>query len=117
MQEDLNKRLFDFAVEVINFLPNLSKTPENKIIRYQLAKSSTSSGANYEEAQAGSSRRDFNNKVRISLREMRESNYWLRIINATVKDNKVLKQTNPLLDESEQLKRILGTIVTKTNKR
>jgi len=49
-------------------------------LRYQLAKSSTSSGANYEEAQGAISRADFKNKVHISLKEMRESHYWLRII-------------------------------------
>ncbi|RPI66831.1 MAG: four helix bundle protein [Ignavibacteriales bacterium] len=53
------------------------RTPEMNVIRYQLEKCSTSSGANYEEAQAGSSKPDFNNKGRISLREMRESNYPL----------------------------------------
>ncbi|MEJ2616537.1 MAG: four helix bundle protein, partial [Ignavibacteriaceae bacterium] len=82
-------------------------------IRYQLAKCSTSSGANYEESQAGSSKADFNNKVRISLREMRESNYWLRVIDAiiSIKD----KELSFLLYESGQLKKILGSIVNKTN--
>ncbi|MBK7380907.1 MAG: four helix bundle protein [Ignavibacteriales bacterium] len=79
-KDDLNDRLFNFAVKILKFLPNLPKTPEFNVIRYQLAKSSTSSGANYEEAQAGSSKADFNNKVRISLREMRESNYLPGVI-------------------------------------
>ena len=86
------------------------------MVRYQLAKSSSSSGANYEEAQAGSSKPDFNNKVRISLREMRESNYWLRIIKSTLNDNKLNEDLDYLIDESDQLKKILGSIVTKTNK-
>ena len=116
MSGDLNKRLFSFAVSVLKFLPNLPKTPEINVIRYQLAKSSASSGANYEEAQAGSSKPDFNNKVRISLREMRESNYWLRIIKATLPNSKFEEELNYLIDESEQLKKILGSIVTKTNK-
>lgn len=50
------------------------------VIKYQVVKSLTLSGANYKEAQAGSSKADFRNKVRISLHKMRESNYWLRII-------------------------------------
>ena len=115
-ERDLQKRLFDFAVRVLKFLPRIPKTPEFNVIRYQLSKSSTSSGANYEEAQAGSSKADFNNKVRIALREMRESNYWLRIIRAA---NVVLskdKELLELIDESEQLKKILGSIVTKTKK-
>ncbi len=100
----------------MKFLAYLPKTPEFNIIRYQLAKCSTSAGANYEESQAGSSKADFNNKVRISLREMRESNYWLRIISATISQNALDKELNYLIAESDQLKKILGSIVTKTNK-
>jgi len=81
-----------------------------------LAKSSTSSGANYEEAQGGSSKADFNNKVRISLREMRESNYWLRLIKSILDKPVLLNDLEYLLDESNQLKNILGSIVTKTRK-
>ncbi len=90
-------------------LPN---STEYKVIKYQLAKSPTSSGANYEEAQAGSSKADFSNKTRIALREMRESNYWLRIINRILenKENELLF----LINESNELKKILGSIVQKT---
>ena len=116
MNENLNDRLFNFAVNVLKFLKKLPRTPEMNVIRYQLAKCSTSSGANYEEAQAGSSKPDFNNKVRISLREMRESNYWLRIIKATLESNSLESNLIFLIDESTQLKKILGSIVTKTNK-
>jgi four helix bundle protein len=86
MNKDLNERLFEFAVAVLKFLLNLSKTAEFNVIKYQIAKSSTYSGANYEEAQVGSSKPDFNNKLRISLRKMRESNYWLRVINAILSE-------------------------------
>lgn len=116
MNKNLNDRLFKFAVESLKFLPKLPKTPEMSVVRYQLAKCSSSSGANYEEAQAGSSKPDFNNKVRISLREMRESNYWLRIIKSTLNGNQLDEELNHLIDESDQLKKILGSIVTKTNK-
>lgn len=117
MNNNLNDRLFNFSVSVLNFLPKLPATPEFKVIRYQLAKCATSSGANYEEAQAGSSKPDFNNKVRIALREMRESNYWLRIINRILTDNKSIEKANLLINESDELKKILGSIVTKTNKK
>ena len=63
MNENLNDRLFKFAVNVLKFLPNLAKTHEMSVVRYQLAKSSSSAGANYEESQAGSSKPDFNNKA------------------------------------------------------
>lgn len=77
-------------------------------------KSATSSGANYEEAQAGSSRADFSNKTRIALREMRESNYWLRIINGIVENPSADKELSWLIQESKELKNILGSIVQKT---
>ncbi len=114
-ENELTQRLFSFAVKTIVFLKTLPDSPEVKVCRYQLIKSSSSSGANYEEAQAGSSKADFTNKVRISLREMRESNYWLRLIKATVEkvyDNNELEW---LINESSELKKILGSIVQKTS--
>jgi len=112
-KNDLCERLFEFAVAVIEFLKTLPYSPENKTIRTQLSKSACSSGANYEESQGGSSKADFSNKVRISLREMRESNYWLRIIKRTVKEING-KDLDFLIKESGELKSILGSIVQKT---
>jgi len=110
---DLTERLFEFAVRVIEFLKTLPYTPENKTIRSQLSKSACSSGANYEEAQAGSSRPDFSNKVRISLREMRESNYWLPIIKRTTQEINQ-EEIDYLIKESAELKSILGSISQKS---
>ena len=115
MKNDLEERLFNFAVRSVLFLKNLSNLPEYNNIRYQLSKSSTSPGANYEEAQAGSSKADFIFKTEISLREMRETNYWLRIVEATVQLNDTAKiELLFLKDESSQLKKILGSIVVKS---
>jgi four helix bundle protein len=117
MNENLNERLFTFALNVLKFLPNLPKTPEMNVVRYQLAKSSTSSGANFEEAQAGSSKPDFNNKVRISLKrnegiklsvDFVTETSWLRIIKASLNDDELNKYLISLIDESNQLKKIFG---------
>lgn len=79
-----------------------------------MTKSATSSGANYEEAQAASSRADFKNKINISLKEIRESNYWLKIFKALgIGDNETGKY---LVNESDELKKILGSISSKTAK-
>ena len=112
-KNDLCDRLFEFAVKVIEFLKTLPYSPENKTIRTQLSKSACSSGANYEESQGGSSKPDFSNKVRISLREMRESNYWLRIIKRTVTEINI-SQLDYLIKESGELKKILGSIVQRS---
>ena len=111
---DLANRLFNFAIRAIKFLRTLPKNEETKIIRYQLIKSSSSSGANYEELQAGSSRADFGNKVRIALREARESNYWFRMINALEYETIDSNELEWLINESEELKKILGSINQKT---
>lgn len=114
MENELQKRLFDFSTKILLFLPTLPKSIETNVIRHQLAKSSTSAGANYEESQSGSSKADFINKVRISLREMRESNYWLRLIETVIYKSKNNTELNTLIRESEELKKILGAIVSKS---
>ncbi|WP_329804521.1 four helix bundle protein [Flavobacterium facile] len=113
-QNDLLDRTFNFAVAVLKFLRTIESLPESNLIRYQLGKSCTSVGANYEESQAGSSKADFLNKVKISLREARESNYWLRIIKALIEKENI--ELNNLLKESQELKNILGAIVNNSNK-
>jgi len=113
MDEGLGQRLFDFAVRIIKFCRALPRGKEYEIIKYQLIKASTSSGANYEEAQGGISRADFFNKINISLKEMREVNYWLRILIEITSENDELKY---LLIESDELKKILGAINSKNKK-
>lgn len=111
MNNDLCDRLFNFAVDVIEYLKSIKKEIEENIIRYQLTKAATSSGANYEESQGASSRADFYNKIRISLKEMREANYWLRIFSRI--ENIKKEENKRLVEESEELKKILGAIASK----
>ena len=112
---NLQNRLFDFAVEVIKQTRNLPKSKEYEVMSFQLIKSSTSTGANYEEAQGAVSKADFANKVGISLKEMLESSYWIRLIVETTERQSDWKT---LLNEANELKKILGSIYSKTsNKR
>ncbi len=114
MKRDLDKRLFIFSINTIKYLRTLPESTENRVIKYQLIKSATSFGANYEEARRASSKADFTNKVNISLKEIQESNYWLRILNKL--KNKSSVELSNLLRESEELKLILGKIVTTSRK-
>jgi len=113
-KNDLQERLFRFAVDVIKMLRNVRGGSELYIIKPQLIKSAGSSGANYEEAQGAVSRADFGNKIGISLKEMRESNYWLRILQELHPGN---PETDRLTKESEELKKILGSIQLKISPR
>lgn len=110
----LDRTLF-FGVRCLKYLRILPNSSEYNIIKNQLGKSSTSVGANYEEAQAGSSKADFKNKVRISLKEIRESNYWLRILKAL--DEAPNDELDFLVNESVELKAIFATITNKLNQK
>ena len=113
-ENELTRRLFKFAVDVIKMLRSLKGGVDLKIISYQLGKAATSSGANYEEAQGAVSKADFSNKVGISLKEMRESNYWLRILKELyLEKSEIIRLTN----ESFELKNILGSISQKVSPR
>jgi len=111
-KNDLQERLFKFAVQVIKLIRLLPKSKEYDVISYQLIKTSTLSGANYDEAQAAVSKADFSNKIGISLKEMRESNYWIRIIVAITAQN---EDWLKMRQESSELMNILGSIYSKTS--
>ena len=113
MENNLQKRLFQFSVNIIKEVRNFPNSKEYQVISYQILKSSTSVGANYEEAQAAVSKADFSNKVGISLKEIRESNYWIRIIIEILEVNS--KWIN-LEAESKELMKILGSIYSKCSK-
>jgi len=111
-KSDLQKRLFNFAVNIIILIRKLPKGKEYDVICYQLIKASTSSGANYEEAQAAVSKADFANKTGISLKEMCESNYWIRLVIAITPD---IHEWKIIEEESVELKKVLGSIYAKTS--
>ena len=60
-ENDLLERTFRFAVDCILFLRSLPNSSEYSVIKFQLTKSATSTGANYEESQGGSPKADFKN--------------------------------------------------------
>ena len=111
-KNDLQERLFNFAVNTIKSVRNLPKGKEYDVISWQILKSASSGGANYDEAQGAVSRADFSNKSGIALKEMRESNYWIKLIIATTENN---QDWIKLKNESVELMNILGSICTKTS--
>ena len=113
---DINKRTFDFALRIIKLCQFLNKNyvMENNILAKQLLRSGTSIGANVEEAQAGQSRSDFIHKMAIALKEARETNYWLRLLEAS----EILPKEKlaELIKESDEIKKILGSIIVSSKK-
>lgn len=98
---DLDERLINFAVITINISEALPKTFAGNHIAGQLVRSGTSPALNYGEAQGAESRNDFIHKMKISLRELRETFNCLKIIRKKnwYSDEKLL----PILDENNQL--------------
>jgi len=111
--EELLQRTFDFGVDTLKFLMTLPKDKVYGIIIFQLGKASTSSGSNYEEAQGAESPKDFNHKIGVVLKEIRESNYWFRVLNEIVPDSKRNDELQRLLNESFELKKIFSAIKIK----
>lgn len=110
-RNDLPERLQKFSVDVILYLRTVKNTIETMDMKRQLVKACTSSGANYEESQGSPTRPDAKTKIGISLKEMREANYFLRIF-FDLKSGEV-KQGEYLVKESAELKSILGSIINK----
>jgi len=103
---DLEERSFQFAKATRVFVKSLPKTTANYEDIKQLVRSSGSVGANYIEANESLGKKDFLMKIRISRKEAKESNYWLRLINET-NDLKNKKEIEKLIQESFELKKIL----------
>jgi four helix bundle protein len=99
---NLEDRLIDFAVKIIYVAESLPKTKTGNHIAGQLIRCGTAPAPNYGEAQDAESRADFIHKMKVSLKELRETKIWLLI---TGKANliKPASKLEPLIDESNQL--------------
>jgi four helix bundle protein len=78
--QELEDRLIDFAVSVIGVVEDLPNTKAGNHIGNQLVRSGTSPAPNHGEARSAESTKDFVHKMKISLKELRETHIWLRII-------------------------------------
>jgi len=101
---DLQERLIDYAVRVMAVVESLTDSAAGGHIAGQLIRAGTSPAANYGEAQSAESRKDFIHKMKIALKELRETHVWLLII-----QRKPLIE--PLIEESNELISIFVTSI------
>ena len=99
---DLEDRLIDFAVRIIRIAESLPKTKIGNHVAGQIIRCGTSPAPNYGEAQGAESRSDFIHKMKVCLKELRETRVWLLMI---VKANliKPALKLDALIDENNQL--------------
>ena len=110
---ELSERFLDFAASIFMQLKSIDTNQMNHHICMQLFRSSTSVGANYEEARGAESKQDFAHKMKIVLKEARESQYWLKLIIRTGIDNS--SEINNLLEESRQISDIIAKSIKTLN--
>ena len=110
-REQLSERLLEFASRIIKLEERLFKSYAGRHIFGQLFRSGSSSGANYEESIAGQSKADFIHKTQIVLKEVRESNYWLRLIRKAKLVEENDSDLNFLLQESFEFIKIFNSSV------
>ena len=98
---NLEDRLVEFAVRVIGVVEALPDTKAGSHIAGQLVRAGTSPAPNYGEAQSAESRNDFIHKMKICLKELRETLVWLKII--ARKPLCPLDRLAPILRENDEL--------------
>jgi four helix bundle protein len=94
---DLEDRLLEFAVQVIDFTEGLPNTRAANHIAGQLLRSGTSPYGNHGEVESAESRKDFVHKVKVCLKELREARRWLRLAGRL--------NTMPRLPESRRMRK------------
>jgi four helix bundle protein len=80
---DLEDRLLEFAAMIIELVESLPNTRAGNHVAGQLLRCGTSPLSNHGEVEAAESRRDFLHKLRICLKELRETKRWLRLVGRT----------------------------------
>jgi four helix bundle protein len=112
MKPELQKRLVKFAAGIIWLANDLKQCFASKHLYSQIVRSATSAALNYGEAQAAETRKDFNHKLGIVFKELKETEVNLEII----LESKIFKQDLPFmnaLNESRELIAIFSATLKK----
>lgn len=109
-QYDLEERTAVFGENVIKPCKQIKQDAITKPTISQVIRSATSTGANYCEANAASSKKDFRNKIFICKKEVQETKHWLRMLATCAPDKK--NEIRKLWQEAQELTLIFGKIVS-----
>ena len=111
---DLEERLLTFTAAVVRLADSLPNTKAGNHVAGQLLRCGTSPLANHGEVEAAESRKDFLHKLRICLKELRETWRWLRLMGRL--ELTTDSQLRATLTEIEELIRIFAASVRTTEK-
>jgi len=113
-QYEIHDRIFQFVVRGLKVPHFLPRSIESQIIINQYIRAITSIGANDNEADGVTSKKDFIHVYTIVRKELKETRYWLRIISETYPV--VRKRMDLLLNESDELIKIVSSIIVSASK-
>ncbi len=105
----VREKSYAFAVRIVKACRHLVDEKKEYVLSKQLLRSGTSIGANVEEAIGGQSGKDFFAKLSIAYKEARETHYWIRLLTDT--EYLTPNQSTSLLDDADELLKILGSIL------
>lgn len=111
------QKSFDFSVRVVKLYKYLKEDKQEFILSKQLVRSGTSIGANINEAQAAQSKNDFISKMSIASKEARESKYWIQLLIKTDYLSINDKHTINIVEEIDELVKLLTSIVKTTSEK
>ena len=113
---DLEERLLEYTVRLLKIVDQLPNTKVGNHVAGQLLRSGTSPYPNHGEAQAAESPRDFIHKLRISLKELRETQRWLKLMQRVplIKKPELLKD---IIEETEELIKIFVASIKTAEKK
>lgn len=103
---------FAFAVRIVKLYKYLCTQQKEYVLSKQLLRSGTSIGANISESQDAQSKNDFISKLSISLKEARETKYWIELLKET--DYLTEKETNNILQDLIEVIKLLVSIIKST---
>lgn len=112
--DDIESRLIDFAVRIVNLSDNMPNQRSADHVAGQLLRSGTALAALYAEARGAESPRDFQHKLKVCFKELNESRVWLKI----VIQSKMVKQEklSNLYQECDELCRIINASIKTSRK-
>ncbi|MCX6165519.1 MAG: four helix bundle protein [Ignavibacteriae bacterium] len=100
---------YSFSLRIIKLYKFLCENKKEFVMSKQILRSGTSIGANVNESQAAETKNDFVHKLGIAAKEIRETEYWLKLL----KDSEYLEENsfNSLIQDCEELRKIVNSII------
>ncbi len=114
MEETVESKSFRFAVRIVKLCKYLNTGKREYVLSKQLLRAGTSVGANIAEAEQAQSRADFIAKMNIALKEAVETNYWLRLLEAS--DYLTKDEFSSIHSDCRDLEKMLTAIIKSAKK-